>query len=343
MNTIALPETSVWWKAQAWANPDAPVDTPLPHLGVIAAQGPDAATFLHGQLSQDVLHLPTTEGRLAAYCSAKGRMLASFIVLHPAPETYWLVVNREILPHVLKRLSMFVMRSKLKLSDASDSCVLTGRLRLAVAEAAAVAPDQAMAVQEAAPGAEGSLPSLVCQLPGVQGVQRQLLLAPTGSPPASGPAQALSAWRWLEVMAGVPQIEPATTEQFVPQMVNFELLGGVNFKKGCYPGQEVVARSQYRGTTKRRAFVLLTEAAAAPGAELFCSADPAQPCGMVINAAAAPEHPGAASAQAVLAELKLASVEALANGATLHLGNVDGPVLALGPQPISLPRTEEAA
>ncbi len=340
MNTNALPETPVWWNAQGWANPDSAVDTPLPHLGVIAAQGPDAATFLHGQLSQDVLHLPTSEARLAAYCSAKGRMLASFIVLHPAPETYWLVVNRDILPTVLKRLGMFVMRSKLKLADASDSCVLTGRLRLSGAEAIAALPEQAMAVQETAAGAEGVTPSLLCQLPTVQGVARQLLMGPAGGPPESGPAQALSAWRWLEVMAGVPQIEPATSEQFVPQMVNFELLGGVNFKKGCYPGQEVVARSQYRGTTKRRAFVLLTDAEAAPGVELFCSTDPAQPCGMVVNAATAP---GEGHAQAVLAELKLAAVASISGGATLHLGSLAGPALVLGPQPIDLPRAEEVS
>ncbi len=334
MNTNALPDTQVWWKAQAWA--DATVSTPLPHLGVIAAHGPDAATFLHGQLSQDVKQLPTGEARLAAYCSAKGRMLASFIVLHPAPETYWLVVNRDTLPAVLKRLSMFVMRSKLKLSDITDSAALTGNLSLA--DAASPAADQAMPVTLLDAGSEGVLPSLSCQLPAVQGVSRQLKLGPAAVAAAVAPS-VLSAWRWLEVMAGVPQIEPATSEQFVPQMVNFELLGGVNFKKGCYPGQEVVARSQYRGTTKRRAFVLIGDAPATPGAELFCSSDPGQPCGMVVNAAAAP----GGTAQAVLAELKLAAVEAMSGGASLHLGAIDGPSLALGPQPIALPRAEEAA
>jgi folate-binding protein YgfZ len=334
MNTNALPDTQVWWKTQAWA--DATVSTPLPHLGVIAAHGPDAATFLHGQLSQDVKQLPATEARLAAYCSAKGRMLASFIVLHPAPDTYWLVINRETLPAVLKRLSMFVMRSKLKLSDITDSAALTGSLSLA--DATSPAADQAMPVTQLDAGSEGVLPTLGCQLPAVQGVSRQLTLGPVAIATAEAPS-VLSAWRWLEVMAGVPQIEPATSEQFVPQMVNFELLGGVNFKKGCYPGQEVVARSQYRGTTKRRAFVLIGDAPAAPGAELFCSADPGQPCGMVVNAAAVP----GGSAQAVLAELKLASVEAMSNGASLHLGAIDGPSLALGPQPIALPRAEEAA
>jgi folate-binding protein YgfZ len=334
MNTNALPNIPVWWMTQAWA--DATVGTPLPHLGVIAAHGPDAATFLHGQLSQDVKQLPGSEARLAAYCSAKGRMLASFILLHPAPETYWLVVNRETLPAVLKRLSLFVMRSKLKLSDITDSVALTGNLSLD--DAVSPAADQAMPVTLLEAGAEGVLPTLSCQLSAVQGVSRQLKLGPAGVIAAEAPA-VLSAWRWLEVMAGVPQIEPATSEQFVPQMVNFELLGGVNFKKGCYPGQEVVARSQYRGTTKRRAFVLIGGAPAAPGTELFCSSDPGQPCGMVVNAAGAPDG----ASHAVLAELKLAAVEALSGGASLHLATIDGPGLVLGPQPIALPRAEEAA
>ena len=141
-------------------------------------------------------------------------------------------------------------------------------------------------------------------------------------------------------MSGLPQIERPTVEKFVPQMINFELIGGVNFKKGCYPGQEVVARSQYRGTTKRRAFVLWSTQAAEPGAELFSSTDPGQPAGMVINAAAAP---AGSLGHAVLAELKLDARDAVASGAaSLHLGQADGPALTLAPQPYAVPREAEA-
>ena len=171
----------------------------------------------------------------------------------------------------------------------------------------------------------------------VQGISRVLSISPGE---AVAPQQSvLSAWRWLEVMAGVPQIEPSTSEQFVPQMVNFELIGGVNFKKGCYPGQEVVARSQYRGTTKRRAFVLSAETEVLPGTELFSSTDPGQPAGMVINAA---PFPAGASGHAVLAEVKLQAVDALQGGATLHASTADGTRLALLPQPYPIPRDENA-
>ena len=107
-----------------------------------------------------------------------------------------------------------------------------------------------------------------------------------GRPPTPPPLPALdaAAWRWLEVRSGVPRIVAATAEQFVPQMVNLELVGGVNFQKGCYPGQEVVARSQYRGTLKRRAFAVGGAAAMQPGQEIFHGADPGQPAGMVVLA-----------------------------------------------------------
>ncbi len=314
------------------------MQSPLSHLGLIAARGPDAAAFLHGQLSQDIKNLPENEARLAAYCSAKGRMLASFVVLHPAPDTYWLLVNKDVLPAVLKRLGMFVMRSKLKLTDASAEVQIGGAMQLAAQGAVSAGADQAMAVAITPAADPEGWPSVVCELPQVQGVSRHLAIGPVSTPqPVHEAAQA--AWRWLEVMAGVPQIEPATVEQFVPQMVNYELIGGVNFKKGCYPGQEVVARSQYRGTTKRRAFVLLTDGDAPPGTELFSSGEPGQPAGMVINAA---PLPGADAGQAVLAELKLTAVDAMAQGASLHLGAAQGAALVLGPQPYDIPRAEDA-
>jgi folate-binding protein YgfZ len=141
------------------------------------------------------------------------------------------------------------------------------------------------------------------------------------------PALDAAAWSWLEVSSGVPRITAATVEQFVPQMVNLELVGGVDFRKGCYPGQEVVARSQYRGTLKRRAFVFDAAAAAAPGQELFHSADLEQPAGMVVNAATWQGR------HRLLGEVKLA---ALGVG-TLHLGSADGVQLTRADMPYAVP------
>ncbi len=138
----------------------------------------------------------------------------------------------------------------------------------------------------------------------------------------------LDDWRGLEVRSGVPTIVAATVEQFVPQMINLELLRGVDFQKGCYPGQEVVARSQYRGTIKRRMFLFETASEATAGQDVFHGADPHQPCGMVVNAA-----PRGAGGSSVLVEIKLA---ALAEG-TVHLTRADGPLLQARPLPYDVP------
>jgi folate-binding protein YgfZ len=139
------------------------------------------------------------------------------------------------------------------------------------------------------------------------------------------PEIALDSWRWLEVQSGLPTIEAATVDQFVPQMLNYELLGGVDFKKGCYPGQEVVARSQYRGTVKRRMFLFDVNAEARAGQEVFHSSEAAQPAGMVVNAAPRPDATGCSA----LVEIKLS---ALSEGSVL-LGSPDGPAMTRAPMP----------
>lgn len=300
----------------------------LTHLGVIRASGADAASFLHGQLTNDFALLDTQRARLAGYCSAKGRLLATFIGWKTSADEVLLVCSADVLAATLKRLSMFVLRAKCKLTDATAEFHLLG---VAGAEALALLGD---AVPPAiwAHGTGGG--AHVVRLPDAAGVARALWLAPLQSPvPAFGPLT-LDAWRWGEVQSGVPFIEAATADQFVPQMVNYELLGGVDFKKGCYPGQEVVARSQYRGTIKRRTYLFAGAGAASPGQDIFHSADPGQPAGMVVNAAVAP---GEAGGTAMLAEVKLAALA----GGTLHLGSADGPVLAQAQMPYEV--TTEAA
>lgn len=290
----------------------------LADWGVIRAAGDDARSFLHGQLTQDVLHLAPGQARLAGYCSPKGRLLASFVVWSRGPAEVLLACSADLLAPTLKRLSMFVLRAKCKLSDATAELPLYG---LAGAAAATALGTNAPAVVW---GHASSADADVVRLPDAAGVPR-FLFAGAGAPTL--PPLADDAWRWLEVQSGVPRIVAATVEQFVPQMVNLELVGGVNFQKGCYPGQEIVARSQYRGTLKRRAFLFETDGAAAPGQELFAAEDPSQPAGLV--AAAAPTPGGRF---AVLAETKLAYAQA-----PLHLGAPDGPRLVPSPLPYALP------
>lgn len=292
----------------------------LTHLGVIRAQGADAAKFLHSQLSNDFSLLGLSQARLAGYCSAKGRLLASFVAWKEAHDDFILVCDATVLPATLKRLSMFVLRAQCKLSDASTAVQLVGH---AGESALPFIGDLAVWGRRAHDGAS------VVRLPDAAGLRRCIVASAGGGIAADGSTSSLDAWRWLDVQSGVARVEAATVDQFVPQMLNFELVGAVDFQKGCYPGQEVVARSQYRGTLKRRSFLFDIDAPASAGQEVFHSDDAAQPAGMVANAAPRPDGTGASA----LVEVKLATL----TSGSLHLGAVDGPVLRRTALPYVVP------
>ena len=217
-----------------------------------------------------------------------------------------------LLAPTLKRLSMFVMRAKCKLVDATDDVQLFGL--------AGAAADRRLDGTAAMRVIRRDDETIVC-LPDAAGVRRALIAVPTGSTPdfADAPALSLDTWRWLDVQSGVVSIEAATVDRFVPQMVNFELVGGVDFKKGCYPGQEVVARSQYRGTTRRRTFLFDCETTPTIGQDVFVAGDSGEAAGTVANAAPRPDGHGGSA----LVEVRLAAMD----GESLRLGSPDGPRL----------------
>lgn len=257
-------------------------------------------------------------------------MLASFVVLRPQAESFWLLTDAQVLPAALKRLSMFVMRAKAKLSDASSTLSAVGLVGPAARQCLGEAQVQALSEpwQVSSHATSGGQ---VVRLPDVLGAARWLWIGPAEQAQvliAALPALPEAHWQWLDVMSGVVRIEPATVDQFVPQMVNYELVGGVNFQKGCYPGQEIVARSQYRGTLKRRTFLLHADSPMQAGQEVFSVTDASQPAGLVANAAAVPGG-GAFSA---LVELKW---QALDDG--WRLGSAEGPALSLGSMPYEVP------
>lgn len=267
----------------------------LSHWGVIQAQGEDAANFLHNQLSNDVLLLPVGQSRLAAFCSAKGRMQASFILVKTAPDTVLLVLSLDLLAQTLKRLSMFVLRAKVKMSDATGQWQLRGLLgdsARAMGDHGAPAVPSNMTPWQTV-SVEGS--HTVALYPAVVGgawVPRALWLAPAAQALPSGPELASDVWIWSEVMSGVTLVSQPVFEAFVPQMLNYESVGGVNFKKGCYPGQEVVARSQFRGTLKRRTALVHSSVALHAGQDVFTPADTEQACATVVLCAASPDGQG---------------------------------------------------
>jgi folate-binding protein YgfZ len=313
--------------------------TSLPDWGLILVEGPDAATLLQSQFSNSVVGLKRTilgdlaQGldsvRLVGYCNPKGRLLATaWLGLFPesnnADDRFALFISKDIAASTAKRLSMYVLRSKVKVLDASNDW-------------------EVFASYQNLQSAQYSVPlndSLALKMPNVlihnQTFQRTLFAKrKTESTNSAVDQNSLMQWNSLEVLSAIPRIVLATQEQFVPQMINFESVGGVDFKKGCYPGQEIVARSQYRGAVKRRlqlAHVNLSPAAlelAKPGVELFLEDDANQPCGMLVLAATSPENKDRINLQV---ECKLDALE-LAN---IHLGMSDGPLLQIDNLPYAL-------
>ena len=202
----------------------------LTRYGLLSVTGPDARAFLHAQLTNDIDHLPADRWARAGWCSAKGRLLASFIVV-PSPQGFLLQLARDLAAPVAKRLAMFVLRAQVKISDESASWTQHG-----LWEADISGPDVAW---------NGEVVTVRVE------PRRYLQLGPANALSQSPNADEVQ-WTLQEIRAGRPLITKATQDQFVPQMVNFEVIGGVDFRKGCYPGQEIVARAQYRGQVKRR-------------------------------------------------------------------------------------------
>lgn len=296
----------------------------LKQLGVIRVVGEDAITFLQGQLTQDLASMGPSEARLAAFCNAKGRMQASFIVFRRNDGEILMICSRDILAQTLKRLSMFVLRAKARLSDASADFSIWGLAGNAIKSVAGYA-GAAWARHDF------DTASMVFLYPGA-GVQRALWCAPSGSHLPDGDVLPDGLWEWLEVQSGIAMITQPIFEAFVPQMLNYESVGGVSFKKGCYPGQEIVARSQFRGTLKRRAYLVHGNTQPTPsiGQEVFHAQDPSQPCGLVAASAANP-----AGGFDAIVSMQTAAAGDAADG-RLALGSPSGPGLTVMPLPYSL-------
>jgi len=313
--------------AERAASVNGTIVADLSQLGVIAFHGDETVPFLQGQLTNDLRSLYANSAQWNGYCSPKGRLLGNFLVWRQGAD-YCLQLSGDILPGLLKRLSMFILRAKVQGRDASDETVrlvVAGTQALAsVTAAMGAVPQSSMhsvataAGQVIRVGDDKFVLSIAPELaPAVWQMLRQSA-TPVGAP----------VWDWLRLNAGIPMIVAATQEQFVPQMVNLEVIGGVSFQKGCYPGQEIVARSQYLGKLKRRMFLAHVDGEAAPGDNLYSADIEGQATGTVVNAAPAPT--GGYDVLAV-AQVESASTQ------TLHLKAADGAALILKPLPYALP------
>jgi len=299
----------------------------LGHLGLLQFSGEDAEAFLQGQLSCDVAEIGLRSGAYGAYCSPQGRMLANFL-LWREEAGFHMALSRDLVPSIQTHLSKFVLRAKLKISDASDTIVIAGAAGPKADQALGeVFPDLPKEPNEASRRPDtGTVIKLkdgrflLALMPSsALALRRRFanVLVPVGG----------HAWRWLDIRNGLPLVTAATQDELVPQMANFELLGGVSFSKGCYTGQEVVARMQHLGKLKRRMFLANVAAQAEAGDPLYSEDLGDQASGIAVNAEASPD-----GGYDLLAVVQTASRE----GSTVHLKSLGGPVLSFLPLPYAI-------
>lgn len=321
---------------------------PLDDLAVLRISGDDAADFLHAQLSNDISGLGEHEARLAAYCNPKGRMLASLVLWRETPEAgsaLLALVKADATEALLKRLRMFVLRAKVTIEATT--------LRVYGASLSAAA-----AARPVPPAADGE--SLVLGAGTVWQLRRQDRQAFISAPAAAnGPARwwvidaphdkaatlaeslglemrNAAAWRTQDIEAGLGWVEQSNLELFIPQSLNYDLNGGVSFTKGCYPGQEIVARAHFRGTVKRRGVPghchLPEHFTLSAGMDIFDARKPEAPAGRIINAAGSAELNAASRTWHVFVEINLAELDE----ADFRVVSAEGPAISLLPLPYSL-------
>jgi folate-binding protein YgfZ len=303
---------------------DAAVVCDLGALSVIAIDGPDATAFLQGQLSNDVSALREETWQLSSHNSPKGRMLVNFALWREPGPRYLALMSADLADGARKRLGLYVLRAKVTLRDASADSVKLGiggpRAEAALRTALGTAPPVfgvARAVGATILGLPGLRYCVIAAPDRAAAIRDALQDSATPAP--------FAVWQWLTIRAGIPVLTAATQDLFVAQMANLDVLGGVDFRKGCYTGQEIIARMQYLGRLKERLFVFHAEAGAVlPGTRLYSNAFPGQPCGTVVNAAPAPD--GGCDLTAVL---QIAAAEA----GDVRLDAADGDVLV----PLTLP------
>jgi folate-binding protein YgfZ len=246
-------------------NTNTTLITHLPEWSIIQVSGTDAPQFLNNLLTNNILSLSLNTSQLSGFCSPKGRLLASFWVSHEKTKTYQLWITSSLAQEFSKKLSMYRLRSNVSI-DLMDEIKVYG-----ITSPSPITTSAEVLIK---------LPNVIWQ---GTNYYRQLVAVKEDLPVSES-----NIWALLEVHSGIPRITNPTKDLFVPQMINFESIGGIDFKKGCYPGQEIVARSQYLGTIKRRLKIAHLNVienqplTIEPGMEIFSKNDPSQACGIVV-------------------------------------------------------------
>ncbi|MCU7833968.1 MAG: folate-binding protein [gamma proteobacterium symbiont of Taylorina sp.] len=262
--------------------------TDLSYLGLLEAKGEDSNTFLQGQLTNDISHINSSTSQLSGLCTPKGRLRALFSI-HSHNEKFYLQLPKSMLEANLKRLKMFVMMSKVELTDISDELIKIG---IAGTSAEKILVGFGFSIPEKSNDVSHYNNTLLIRLSGqhprfecigsftqIKGLWQKI----------QATAQLLDTrhWKLLDIQAGIPTVQSETQESFIPQMLNLQALNGINFKKGCYTGQEIVARMQYLGKLKRRMYLAHCETSnpPLPGQELYSkTAKSGQGAGHIVDA-----------------------------------------------------------
>lgn len=305
----------------------------LSHFGLLAVKGDDAKNFLHSQFINDVNKLESDHSQLNGYCNPKGRLIANFR-LFMRGDTLYLRFPYELMETVQKKLEMFKLRSKVTLEDHSDDMVRIGFSgRTADKQLAELVDTLPASVNEVVhqdnltiiriPGITPSY-ELYADDATIRDIWTRLDVhgAPVG----------YEAWQLLEILAGMPHITEDTTEEYVPQMVNYQAIEGLSFTKGCYPGQEIVARMHYLGKLKKRMYLARVRSNELPTLQQECFSSQSSEGRVIGNVVNVAKHPDGDYAVLVVLQIKEAE------GETIHLGSKTGPELAIQalPYPVEL-------
>ena len=267
---------------------DASIVAPLTHFGLLECSGDDAKFFLHNQLTSDINHLAIGAAQHSAWCTAKGRMLASFLLYRNGPD-YRALLSADCLPSIEAGLRKYILRSKVRVTDLSGTQEIIGlsgpRAEGALSDAGLPVPPKALNTEDfqnvTVIRLEAARFVVIVASETAEKLWKTLAagLQPVGT----------QAWCWLDIQSGLPLVTEATKEAFVPQMADFDKIGGVSFNKGCYPGQEIVARTHYLGKIKRHLYRIHADMAIHAGTVIYSPENPDQLCGTVVNAARAPQ------------------------------------------------------
>lgn len=316
-------------RAEFEAAANGAIVAPAADLALLAIEGADAEAFLQGQLSNDVKALAPGAGQWTSYNSPKGRMLATLFLFRAGPEAFGAILAADLAAAIARRLSMFVLRSKVAVRDASPQWSLLGlggpRAGEALRAAFGDAPGPGSTMESGGRRVIG-LPDgrFVVAVAAADACAAFDALAAHATPAGS------AAWSWAGVASGVPMVTTATQDQFVPQTANWDAVGGLDFRKGCYPGQEIVARTQYLGRLKERLHRFGFDGPApVAGTRLFGEPFGDQACGTVVNAAPAPSG----------AQFLAVVQQAAADAGPLAIGSPEGPRATLLPLPYAVPVT----